>query len=312
MNALVVGYGSIGSRHARILKELGCRTAVLSKRDINFQPHYRNLEEAIEKESPEYVVVANATNEHYETLTELKKTKFKGFALVEKPLFSKEEQFSPADFQQLFVAYNLRFHPLLKRLRDILRNEKVISAQCYVGQYLPEWRPSADYRQGYSASKQQGGGSLRDLSHELDYLLWMLGPWTDIAAVGGHYSHLEIKTDDVFCILMSTARCSAVTIQLNYLDRCTNREILVNTDRHTFKADLFRGLFQIDKEAPEQLQLERDLMYRLEHKAILDSSFEGLCTFDEGMQVLKMIAAIETSALKKKWITNRGVKVEDS
>ena len=35
MRALVVGYGSIGVRHTRVLQKLGCDTAVLSNRDVD-------------------------------------------------------------------------------------------------------------------------------------------------------------------------------------------------------------------------------------------------------------------------------------
>lgn len=304
--SLVIGYGSIGSRHARILREMGCPTAVVSKRDIDFQPCYRTLREAIETESPEYAVVANTTAEHFDTLNELDRLGFRGDVLVEKPLFAKPEKFAAKNLRRVFVAYDLRFHPLILRLKDALRNENVLSVQCYVGQYLPEWRPSTDYRKGYSASRSMGGGVLRDLSHELDYLLWLFGPWTAVSSMGGHFSRLEIDADDVFCALMSMARCPAATVQVNYLDRTTHREILVNTDCHTFRADLIAGALQIDKEKPEYFTLDNDLTYRSEHAAVLDSESGGICTFREGMDVMELMDAIERSERGKQRIERKG------
>jgi siroheme synthase (precorrin-2 oxidase/ferrochelatase) len=44
--ALVIGYGSIGARHARLLIELGCRTIVVSGRSIDFPIVYPSIETA--------------------------------------------------------------------------------------------------------------------------------------------------------------------------------------------------------------------------------------------------------------------------
>ncbi|MFA6601147.1 MAG: Gfo/Idh/MocA family oxidoreductase [Candidatus Omnitrophota bacterium] len=304
MKALVIGYGSIGSRHTRILKGLGCPTAVLSRRKIDVRPSYRSLEEALAKESPDYVVIATSTGEHFASLTGLKRAGYRGYVLVEKPLFASEETFSCSGFRGVFVAYDLRFYPLLIQLRKALQSEQVLSVQCYVGQYLPEWRPSTDYRKSYSASKARGGGVLRDLSHELDYLTWIFGPWRRLAALGGHVSHLEIDSDDQYCVLLSTQRCPAVTVQLNYLDRTCRRELWVNTQRHTFRVDLIHGIFQKDKEGPKQTSFDGDWTYRLEHEAVIKHGGRGLCTFDEGKQLVSMMSAIETAARKKTWKVN--------
>ena len=65
LKVLVIGYGSIGMRHTAVLKELGCQTAVMSRRSIDFYPSYTSLPEAIDGFQPEYVVVATRTSEHY-------------------------------------------------------------------------------------------------------------------------------------------------------------------------------------------------------------------------------------------------------
>ena len=302
MKTLVIGYGSIGSRHVSILSELGCEVSVVSNREVDFNPSYKSLPLAIEKESPKYIVIANKTSEHYETLLELVDLNFSGVVLIEKPLFCNEEKIPKNELIKVYVAYNMRFHPLVQRLYKLLKLEKVISVQAYVGQYLPQWRPQRDYRYSYSSSKSEGGGVLRDLSHELDYLNWILGGWQSVTALGGHYSHLEIDSDDVFAIMISTKHCPVVTVQMNYLDRIGHREVLVNTDGHTIKVDFIRGIFQIDEQI-EQFLVKRDDTYRAQHQAILRKHFDTLCTMKEGMDVMKMIWSIEETAYsdQKKW-----------
>ena len=87
MRVLVIGYGSIGSRHTRVLINLGCKVSVLSKRVVEFEPCYDNLKIALKEEQPDYVVITNKTVEHYSTLLELSRLGYKGIVLVEKPLF---------------------------------------------------------------------------------------------------------------------------------------------------------------------------------------------------------------------------------
>ena len=70
MKALVVGYGSIGSRHARLLTSLGCEVAVLSSRDVDVPLRYRTLTDALAWK-PGYVVIANRTSQHYQHSSEL-------------------------------------------------------------------------------------------------------------------------------------------------------------------------------------------------------------------------------------------------
>ena len=45
MKVIVIGYGSIGSRHASVLTELGCRVAMVSRRNIDFDLSYSSLKE---------------------------------------------------------------------------------------------------------------------------------------------------------------------------------------------------------------------------------------------------------------------------
>jgi predicted dehydrogenase len=225
MNCLVIGYGSIGHRHASVLAELGLRVHVVTKRDIKDYPCYKTIGEALGKERFDYVVISCETSGHYRSFQTLNSLGYAGKVLIEKPVFSELPSPPQADTSSVFVAYNLRFHPIIRKLRELFCHKKPYSIHVYVGQYLPSWRPDADYTKCYSASRARGGGVLKDLSHELDYINWIAGPWKRVAAIGGKFSELMIDSDDVFSLLIETEHCPVVSVQLNYLDFIARRDM---------------------------------------------------------------------------------------
>ena len=305
MKVLVVGYGSIGARHANILRELGHDVHVVTQQcNIGF-PFFKSLLEALCSDSFEYIVIANKTSDHFGALKQIVDNGFQGKILVEKPIFDntaiKSTEFSQFD---ILVGYNLRFHPLISKLKDLLKRQSIISAAIYFGQYLPNWRPNRDYRTSYSAKKREGGGVLRDLSHEMDYLLWIFGDWQKLTALGGHLSELEVDTEDVVSVMLETRSCPILNLHINYLDRPPRREIIVNTKSQTVNVDLIRGTLQINNTITHQ-QVERNFTYKEQHLAVLKGNMERLCTLNQGMSVLKMIEGIEftMNSQESKWIS---------
>jgi predicted dehydrogenase len=302
---LVSGFGSIGQRHVHILREMGQKVHVFSRRKLQEEESYQNLEAALSEVHPEYVVIANETSEHESTLKEVLSFGVPKI-LVEKPLFSTYTENLPENPKsQICIAYNLRFHPLLQRLCSEIKEQIVLSVQIYVGQYLPDWRPQQDYRKSYSVSKAQGGGVLRDLSHELDYINWLFGPWKALTAVGGHFSTLAGDSDDVFCLLLKMERCPAVSLQMNYLDRLGRREIIINTEEHSYNLDLVKKEYQKDQEPIISVIVERDETCRLQHSEMLKNQGKLCSSFSEGLEVLGMIDAAEKSAETETWQKNR-------
>lgn len=307
MNILVTGYGSIGQRHSRILSDLGFSIAVVSQQASILLPVYRTIRDAFQADPhPDYVLVANRTHHHYDTLCTLRQLGYEGTILIEKPLFHKPlkslnvEKKPPLLLSNVFVAYNLRFHPALLRLRQLLREETIISVQVYAGQYLPDWR-IADYRESYSAKHSEGGGVLRDLSHELDYVQWLFGTWTRIAAIGGHYSRLELDSDDTFALLMSSSRCPVISIQINYLDRIRQRTLIVNTDAHTYKADLVQHTLQVDHNV-ESFTYDADFTYRNLHQNLIRGDLTQLCTYEQAAATVELIDQAEQAAISGRWM----------
>ncbi|MGH6946941.1 MAG: Gfo/Idh/MocA family protein [Kiloniellales bacterium] len=299
-SALVVGFGSIGARHARLLREAGETVAVVSRRAVDWEPRFADLPGALAEAAPGTVVIANDTASHGATLSALAEAGFRGRVLVEKPLLAEPAALPRHRFERLAVGYQLRFHPGVQRLRQALAGERIVSACLYVGQHLAGWRPGRDYRTTESAARERGGGALRDLSHELDLAAWLFGSWRRVAAIGGKLSALEIDSDDAWAVLIECESCPAVTLQMNYLNRPGRRFMVVETRDRSFELDLIAGTLLTDGRE-ERFAVERDGPLRALHAALLGGKGEPACTAEEGLAVVALIAAIERSAAEGSW-----------
>lgn len=302
MKALVVGYGSIGKRHAEILASLSLDLAIVSRYPVSEFRSYTDLAQGLSDWEPDYVVIANRTHQHMAAINTLAHLGYDGRVLVEKPFADHPDTFPEGRFSRFSVGYNLRFHPLLQELKQhVDASGPIVNASVYVGSYLPDWRPGVDYRATSSSSRAHGGGVLRDISHELDYIQWLLGSWTSLCSAGGKLSALEIESDDVFSILMKCRRCPLVTVQLNYLDRRPRREVIVNTGRGTFTLDLMANTLFIDRDS-KHIEIARNDTYRDQHLAMLGEDSGILCSPCCAMDTVRLIEAIEESANKAAWI----------
>ena len=294
-----MGYGSIGQRHARILADISrTEVAVVSRRDISIP--YRSFPDMVSglaDWAPDYVVIASGTHEHSADIGCLAEADYRGKVLIEKPLFrtNAEMEIKIPNSAGAFIGYNLRFHPLIAKCRQLLDNVTPFAAVIQVGHDLRQWRPNTDYRVGYSADRNRGGGVLRDLSHELDLAVWLFDGWNSVMAQGGKFSDLEIDSDDVFTLLVATPRCPSVVIHLNYLDSRLQRGFRLHTDKGTLIADLTDGVLVFGDDQ-WSFPVARDDTYIAEHDAVLSETNDPrLCPWDQGMRVVHLIDAAEAS-----------------
>lgn len=170
--------------------------------------------------------------------------------LVEKPLSDSLDGVDAllADCRRegilLMVGYHLRFSPSLTVLHDAIANGAVgrlLSLRSEVGQYLPEWRPGTDYRDGVSARQDKGGGVILELSHELDYIRWLGGEIRSVIAETGKLGGLEIDVEDVAEILVRFADGAIGSVHLDMFQRSATRTCKVIGADGTMDWDVLSG-----------------------------------------------------------------------
>jgi predicted dehydrogenase len=238
MKALVVGGGSIGSRHLRNLRKLGIEHLSLAETDSARREAaaaallvtgFSSLHQGLEW-SPDVVVVATPTHLHVEQTLQVVRGGFPVF--VEKPLSHTAagvaELADVVEKKRLtsLVGCNMRFHPGPAKVKKLLEQEalgKILFARIHTGSYLPEWRPESDYRQNYAARIETGGGCVLDCIHEIDLARWYLGEMESVYCCAGHLSSLEIETEDVAVLVCRHASGAISEIHLDYVQRTYER-----------------------------------------------------------------------------------------
>jgi predicted dehydrogenase len=235
----VLGLGSAGSRHARNLRALGHDV-------VAFDPSRREAPAGVAQVESELeairaaaaVVVASPNALHAaQAIAALDEGRH---VLVEKPLATTVEDAVAVERAAARnglvcgVAMNLRFHGALETLKAILaagRLGRPLLAEVVFGYDLRRWRPDSDYRESYSARADLGGGVLFDAVHELDYLLWLLGPVASVSGEIDRVSTLEIDVEDLALALLRFRSGTLGTVSLNFFEPAYRRGcVLVGTD----------------------------------------------------------------------------------
>lgn len=291
---LINGYGSIGSRHAAILDNLNNKVACVTSRECGAFKKYASTKQALLDFQPDICVIANATSHHMDSLKELEACAYSGTVLVEKPLCDNIEECDFRPSFKTFVGYNMRFHPVISRIRKIIATERIVAATFSVGQYLPDWRKGRDYRACYSASRKNGGGVLRDLSHELDTASFLFGACSLHSARCLKTGNLEIDTEDWVDINLSAEKCPVIHIHLDYLDRNSHRIMTLHTDNFTCAADLINRNIVING-ISEKIGGYKNDSYTTQLSKLCSRDFEDLCTWEEGVETMRLIAEIEAA-----------------
>lgn len=287
MRALIIGYGSIGKRHARVLAEEGHDVALLTSQTGAPHPTYATMNGALSAHDPDYIVIASITSMHGDHLETLQRARFDGTVLVEKPLFDTRPASLPSYGFTTLVAYNMRFHPVVQAVVEALKDQRVLTAQGYVGQHLSQWRPGRASKGTYSAYKNQGGGVVRDLSHELDLAQYLFGSITYGTGVAVKLGDVTVDSEDAAMFVLSAPKCPLISVQMNYLDHTPKREWIIVTEEKTIRADIIGGTISIGSET-RKIDCTGDDSYRNMHRAITTGDLRDVCSFDAALAIVDL------------------------
>jgi len=320
---LVVGFGSIAKRHIRIIKKLLPKSeiAVLrksnlpcSEAEINSKNCFSNFEQAL-KFNPDIAIIASPASNHLEAVKILSTHKVNLF--IEKPLaenkINAKQIFELCNVNRInaFLGYNLRFHDSIIEFNNLIKSGitgNIYSVESRVGQYLPDWRPGNDYKKSVSSSKLLGGGVLRELSHEIDYLSWIFGPFDWVSGNLGKVSSLKIDVEDnakvVFGYNSSYSNLPTIYLGLDFLRQDTKRECEVIGSLGTLiwnGVDHSVKFFSKGKKKWKVLfksNPDTDYSYEKELNYFINQLLQGksdLSSISSGLKIVSLVESIEKS-----------------
>ena len=322
---LIVGLGSIGKRHVRLLHEIDPKIEVIvlrhKERQESLAPGISqcvtSIDEALNYE-PQAAILSNPASLHIDIAKKLVK---KGVhLLIEKPISNSsvgvEEliELCKVNNTILMVGYNLRFLPSLLKFRSLLDNNicgRVCSVRTEVGQHLASWRPDSDYRQNVSANAALGGGVLLELSHEIDYLRWLFAEIDWVNAIQLKQSNLEIDVEDTAHIILGFDHDLGevpivATLNMDFIRHDSTRSCMVIGEKGTLRWNGVEGTVKYFEGGKSEWHLlfespnERDQSFSSELKHFLNCIATGdapYITGVDGYVVLKIIDAIRKSSL---------------
>jgi CMP-N,N'-diacetyllegionaminic acid synthase len=299
---LIIGNGSIAQKHEWILKKYfkDNKIFIYTKHNNHKKKNIIKNLNNLNKYKLDYVIICSKTSEHITHLELIDKQLKNKLILIEKPLFEKSYNYS-SKRNKIYVGYNLRFHPIIKFVKNFIKNKKIFFVKVSCASFLPNWRKNIKYQNSYSAKKKFGGGVLLDLSHEIDYINWIFGKIKKIRySYSGKISNLKIDSDD-HLLLNGVAGKIDFSLNLNYYSRLNERLIYIYGNTFSIKADLIKNIIEIFEKKKKiiKYKLNKKFTYIQQHKSILRNKFTNCCSFNEGKIVLNIIDKIKELKNKK-------------
>lgn len=252
----VVGLGSIATRHRRNLKQLFPAAKLYAMSASGRIPQesvsdsdnlITSINELIEC-NVQLVIVASPSTFHVSHAIPLIEARIP--VLIEKPVTDKfEDAKALGEVAALYqtpvaVGYCLRYLPSAQKMKKLLASGKLgdlYHTHVEVGQYLPDWRPSKNYRECVSAREDLGGGALLELSHEFDYTQWLLGGLTLEHAILRQTEELGLEVEDSADMLFRTLQSAVVYMHLDFLQRKARRQCRFVGSKGALEWDLIRN-----------------------------------------------------------------------
>lgn len=299
MNKIVIiGYGSAGRRHARIINNnfKNIEINILTKQRVKKFRSFKNLNE-IKKINPDYIIIASETIKHLNQLKYLEKNFKNKKILVEKPLFHKSNN-SIFKKNNIFINYNLRFNPYIQKLKKFLDKKFIYDIKLITNSYLPNWRKNISYKKNYSVDKSKGGGVILDLSHDIDIIMSLFNKVSINYVSFGRKSNLTKNSED-FLYLNARSNKVNISLDINYYSRNELRLIFVDGRNFSLNLDLKNNIFKLcvnNKIYKITKKYSQDFTFLKTHEAIISGkNSKLLCKIEDGKKVLRFIEDIKNN-----------------
>jgi hypothetical protein len=231
--------------------------------------------------------------------------------LIEKPLSNSSEgidsllELETNTAAVCLMGYVLRHDPCAGVFRKLLNDGRLgqhIHARIECASYLPEWRPDQSYKKSVSALAELGGGVLLELSHELDYIVWLLGDIRNVIGRMNKSGILGIEVEDSVDIILENSNGLPISVHLDFNRRSSTRSFTVYGEKGELVWNLLNGTIEWCEAgcsvAVEHTVTREGSVYLTQMQHFLDCIENNAIPFIElrdGYKVLRLIESIRIS-----------------
>tara|TARA_B110000503_G_C7121878_1_gene402869 strand:- start:341 stop:1291 length:951 start_codon:yes stop_codon:yes gene_type:complete len=262
----LIGYGSIGKRHYKNLREIFSSITVYDpkfKEKKKLKEIYKNCEDI-------FICSPLSSHENYlEQAMKLKKNIF-----IEKPFILNTKKFEKSvnnyhnKRKVIYVGFNLRFRNIIEFIKKQISNNtlgKIYWSKFLMSSYLPNWRNNYNIHKSYANSKKNGG-VLLDSIHELDLSEFFFGPSKLKSYYLENMKILNIKSDEYANITLKHKSGTISNIQLDYINKNNKRLITICGSKKYLEADIIKGVLTIHdkKKNTKKFIIDRNDEYKKE------------------------------------------------
>ncbi len=338
MKALICGLGAIGQRHLRFLREATDNQidiAVFRQRKLqqliatdlsaceDIDPveffavkSFDDFNQALAWQ-PDMVFVTNPIAMHMQIA--LPAAEAGCHLFIEKPLSNErqgaERLLETVRQQRLvcMIGYQTRLHPAYKKIHEYLQKGligDILGAELCYGEWLPGMHPYTDYRTSHESIREQGGGVILCLSHDIDVAAWLFGMPTSVRATGGQLSDLELNVEDSVDLHLEyghTENQFNVSIHLDFIMKPKRRDIRIEGRDGCMVYDHGTGVLQVSRytedktEVHDYSQQQRNSLFKAEIAAFLDAvnnQQELPVSLEDGLATLDICLAAKQSLIR--------------
>lgn len=324
MKILIIGCGSIGGRHARVVHATGRHTLALCDAnrafadalaaELGIEEVYSDFEEAIAESKADAAIVC--TPNHLHAKPAIAALDAGMHVLCEKPIASSSEDAkamvdaAKRSKGRLMIGYTMRANRCLIEIKELLRSGKlgkITSARVILSAPETLVLAKSPYRKKY----ETGGGVIFDYSHELDYCHYLFGSAAKCAAMVNLNFPDSDTCDDDAEILVKYQNGITMTYHMDYIQEKgpTRGRFLSIVCEKGFIDTSFKNLtvyYNDGETASYDFEDSRDYWFDSQLKtfeALCRGEEKDYCSGQDAYEVILLAEALYQSAREEKFIT---------
>ena len=275
---LIIGTGNIAKRHIQNIleKRPKCKFLIYKRTDSKHDEYFDKNRHLIinttndicpiDKQSA--AIICSPASHHSNDIKRMLK---KGFHIfVEKPFLIKTNhikpliQLSKIKKKVTQVGFNMRYTKRLLKMKQILKNNTnaIRNVKIKVFTDFRTWRKNKDFKSTVTFNRNLGGGVINELSHEVDYLVFLFGKPTHVKVNNILNQDIQIDVEHhIESIFWYKNLDLQITLEANMLAKNNKRICEVNLDNTKIKINHLSNIISITDKKIKNIKFDDDINF---------------------------------------------------